>query len=71
MQLNFLAVSPIVIIFGILGGVMVFLDTYRHFPKMESEKRFGMSLANAIIATLLLLAVVYIAMDLIFKYAYP
>ena len=61
MNQQYLLVLPIFVVFGIPAWVMFFLQTYRHFPKMEPAKRLSMSIVNATILTAVLLGVVFIA----------
>jgi hypothetical protein len=50
---------PIVAVFGTALWVMIFLNTYRHFPKMNPEERFWMCIVNSTIMTLILIGIVY------------
>lgn len=49
---------PIFALFGSLLWIMVFIENYRHFPKMGQKERLWMSLSNA---TLIALGVVMFA----------
>jgi hypothetical protein len=55
----YLAVSPIMLGFGALLWIMIFLESYRHFPKMSKTERMQRAVTNATIATIAVLAVVY------------
>jgi len=56
---------PIGGIFGILFWIMIFLGTYRHFPKMNQRQKIIMSAGSATLLTLLLLGISYLFMVLI------
>jgi len=51
---------PIVAVFGIAFWLMIFLNDYRHFPKMNYKERLTKSIVNATIMTLILLGLVYL-----------
>jgi len=53
---------PIAIGFGIPFWLMIFLNTYRHFPKMNKENMIWMSIVNATVLTLILIGLVYLAL---------
>jgi len=53
---------PIMVVFGVIGWVMIFLETYRHFPKMDAEKRMALSLTNATVMTVMFVVLVYVSM---------
>jgi len=62
-SLNILIITtPIVIAFGISFWLMIFLNTYRHFPKMNKENMIWMSIVNATVLTLILIGLVYLAL---------
>ena len=61
MNQEYLIALPIFIAFGVPFWFMIFLQTYRHFPKMESAKRMSMSISSATILTAILLGVVFLA----------
>jgi len=50
---------PIMAVFGIIGWVMFFLETYRHFPKMDSSQRMALSLTNATVMLGMFIVIVY------------
>jgi len=57
---------PITLVFALLGGLMIFIGTYAHFPKMEERKRILLSLKNAIyiMVTLMVLACLFLVLFL-------
>ncbi|MEM3374459.1 MAG: hypothetical protein QXE31_04525 [Candidatus Woesearchaeota archaeon] len=54
---------PFMIFAGIIVFMFVFLETYRHFPKMEKQKRIEYSLSIAIIMALAIMAILYFALN--------
>ncbi|MCX8175238.1 MAG: hypothetical protein N3E51_03470 [Candidatus Micrarchaeota archaeon] len=48
--------------FAVPFWLMVFANTYRHFPKMEPKKRLSMSIRQATALSLILLAIVFISL---------
>ncbi len=56
---------PAALLFGPLFWAMVYLQTYRHFPKMERRKRVVHAATAATVLTLFLLAVVLLALYLV------
>jgi uncharacterized membrane protein YidH (DUF202 family) len=58
---------PLMAIFGSLLWIMIFLQTYRHFPKMDKHQRISMSVSSATIATVAVMAIVYVFMYLLLK----
>jgi len=61
-----LIILPIVAVFGITLWIMIFLNTYRHFPKMNPEERIRMCIENATIITLILIGIIYLFLWFIF-----
>lgn len=61
------ATVPMVLIFAALFGLMIFLGTYIHFPKMEERKRIILSLKNAIYIIIMLIVLLYMFLILLFK----
>ncbi len=57
--------ASIMLVFGLVGWLMVFLETYRHFPKMEKTERIRLSVTNATVMTIMLVVVCYIALQLL------
>ena len=53
---------PIMVVFGVIGWVMIFLETYRHFPKMDAEQRMALSLTNATVMIGIFIVIVYVFM---------
>jgi len=58
---------PITLVFALLGGLMIFIGTYAHFPKMEERKRMVLSLKNAAYITITLIVLVYLFLILLFE----
>ena len=54
-------------IFGILLWIMVFLQTYRHFPKMSKRQRLLMSVGIATLLTFIVLVICFLSMILLTK----
>jgi len=59
---DYLAMIPVVAVFGIIGWIMIFLETYMHFPKMDKRERIKMGVINATVIVLILIAVVYLSL---------
>jgi len=57
---------PIMVVFGSIGWVMIFLETYRHFPKMDAEQRMALSLTSATVMIGMFIVIVYVFMDYFF-----
>jgi len=53
------------LLFCAILWVMVFLQTYMHFPKMEKQKRLFMSVINATALSLSLLVLVVVSLWLL------
>jgi len=51
---------PIVAVFGIAFWLMIFLNTYRHFPKMNPEERLWKCIVDATTITIILIGIVYL-----------
>ena len=62
---------PIVAIFGIIEWVIVFLETYRHFPRMEKQKRIMNSVYDATLMTVTITAITYFFLYLILQILQP
>jgi hypothetical protein len=58
---------PIAIIFGIIEWVIIFLENYRHFPRMEKWKRIRNSICDATIMTVIMMCIVYFFMYILFQ----
>ncbi|MBU5689489.1 MAG: hypothetical protein KQA41_04710 [Candidatus Aenigmarchaeota archaeon] len=58
---------PIIILFGIFGWITIFLETWRHWPKLETKKRIEMSVSNATFLTLFLIISIYIFLQVMFQ----
>ena len=50
-------------IFGIIAWLQIYMETYRHFPKMDKHQRIIMSATSATIAAIILLIAVYLFME--------
>jgi hypothetical protein len=59
---DYLAMIPVVAVFGIIGWIMIFLETYMHFPKLDKRERIKMGAVNATVLVLILIVVVYLSM---------
>jgi hypothetical protein len=62
MNSNLFVTLPVAVMFAFVFGIMIFLGTYIHFPKMERKKRIEISLINAVSLALILLLLVYISL---------
>jgi uncharacterized membrane protein len=65
--LNELAATlPIAFVFGILFWVIIFLETYRHYPAIsprhKPEGRLQTCIVNATILTVIVMGAVYLAL---------
>jgi len=58
---------PIATMFGIIEWVIIFLESYRHFPEMEKQKRIKNSVYNATIMTIVMTAIIYFFMYIMFQ----
>jgi len=62
---------PIAIVFSIVGGLFIFpfifLQTYRHFPKMDSRQRLMLSLENSTVLSIVLAAVLFISLIILVR----
>lgn len=63
----YIAFLPVIIIFAILGWITIFLETWRRWPKLETDKRIAMSISNATFLTFVLISAVYIFLWLTFS----
>jgi uncharacterized membrane protein YidH (DUF202 family) len=52
---------------GIIIGIMTFLETYSHFPKMEKQERIEFSAKSSTIMAAAIMAALFIAMYLLMK----
>ena len=57
----------IIAIFIPIGWMMIFFQTYRHFPKMERNRRLWMSFVNATGLSLFISAICYIAIRFVME----
>ena len=48
---------PVIAIFGVVLWLMIFMETYRHFPKMDGQKRLEYSIINATGITLIIILI--------------
>ena len=62
------AVIMAILPFALLGGLMTFLGTYIHFPKMDSRERMALSLKNAVYLTVALAFLVCLFLALILNW---
>jgi uncharacterized membrane protein YidH (DUF202 family) len=66
----FLVGAPILGVFGALEWMVLFVYTYKTFPKLEPHKRFYLAVTNASILTAILLLIVGVSMYLLFSGAF-
>jgi len=64
---HYFATVPVVAVFGIIGWIMIFLETYMHFPRIDKKERIKMSAVNATVIVLVLIAVVYLSILVILE----
>jgi len=57
-----ISLFPIIAIFGAIFWLMIFLNTYSHFPKMNPEERLWLCIVNATVLTVMLMSIVYLAL---------
>ena len=60
-----LIMIPFLVLGGMVAGVIVFLETYRHFPRMDKEKLLKLSIINAVIMALIIITINYLIIILI------
>jgi len=53
---------PMMVLFGVIGWIMVFIETYRHFPKMDSRQRIALSISNATGMIIIFIIIAYVFM---------
>jgi len=58
---------PFVIFGGITIWIIVFLETYRHFPKMGKQRKIEMCSINATVLAFILMITVYVFMIIILR----
>ena len=58
-------IAVLSLIFGLLFWIMIFIQTYRHFPKMESGKRLRISIGQATALSLFLVIAVMVSLWLL------
>jgi len=58
---------PFAVFSGIVIWIMIFLGTYRHFPKMDKRERIEFSITSATIMAVVLMGVLFFAMLLFMK----
>ena len=62
-----ISLFPIIAIFGAIFWLMIFLNTYSHFPKMNPEERLWKCIVDATTITIILLGIVYLFLWFILK----
>lgn len=67
MNIDLVPAFPFALIFLPIFGIMVFIATYAHFPKMEKRKRIMLSARNAIIVVLAVAVLVYFFLAIFFQ----
>jgi len=60
-------VLPFALVFLPILGVMVFIETYLHYPKMEERKRIMLSARSAIFLALALAVLTYLFIVIFFQ----
>ena len=68
MQTDMISTLSITLIFAAIFWMMIFIETYVHFPKMGRKQRLEMSLSSATILSTVLLVFVYIALYFVLKH---
>ena len=58
---------PLFLVFSVIEWLIVFLETYRHFPKMEKEKRIRNSIIDASVFTFTIFFILYFFMYLLLQ----
>jgi len=69
MQIDILntALVPVLLVFSAIEWLIIFLETYRHFPKMEENKRIRNSIIDASIFTFTIFFFLYFSMYLVLQ----
>jgi len=69
MQVDILntALVPVLLVFSVIEWLIIFLETYRHFPKMEENKRIRNSIIDASIFTFTIFFFLYFSMYLVLQ----
>jgi len=67
---DFLVVWPIILVFSAIFWAMIFLNTYRHFPKMDEFQRFKLGAENATLLTVVLVGAVVLALYCLVSYGF-
>jgi len=57
----YVSILPLFIAFGIPLWIIVYLQTYRHFPKMEPSRRVWSSITNATLVAGSVILITYLA----------
>jgi len=58
---------PILTMFAVIEWLFFFMETYRHFPKMEKKKRIRDSVIEATIMTIVISGILYFFMYMILQ----
>ncbi|MBM3234091.1 hypothetical protein FJZ19_03280 [Candidatus Pacearchaeota archaeon] len=53
-----ISILPLVLGFGLIFWIMIFLESWRHFPRMNKEERLWHAIESATTVTLILIAIV-------------
>jgi len=69
MQVDILntALVPVLLAFSVIEWLIIFLETYRHFPKMEENKRIKNSIIDATTFTSVVFIILYFFMYLLLQ----
>jgi len=62
-----LLVVPPAVIFGAAGWLIVFLETYRRYPKMEQRQRIILSVMSATVLAVILLVLTFLTIYFLFS----
>jgi len=65
---EYLIVAPAAVFGGILIWVMIFFETYRHFPRMEKRERVWMSVNSATMTALIFIVVIFVSMAVLIRW---
>ena len=69
MQVDILntALVPVLLVFSVIEWLIIFLETYHHFPKMEENKRIKNSIIDATTFTSVVFIILYFFMYLLLQ----
>jgi small neutral amino acid transporter SnatA (MarC family) len=58
---------PLLLVFSVIEWLIIFLEIYRHFPKMEKNKRIWNSVVDATTFTFIIFIILYFFMYLLLQ----